>query len=157
MAELLQALNDWSIAVALRQPGAAYPLLSATHIFSLGVLVGAITTLDLRLLGLFRGQPLRVLANPLLRMAVIGLALAVTSGFLLFSVRPVEYAANPAFLIKLVLLAMAAVNIAVLHCLPYWKQAQDRALPHASIQAAAAISLLLWPATIVAGRWIGFT
>lgn len=156
MAELLQALNDWSIAAALRQPGVAYPLLSATHIFSLGLLVGAITTLDLRLLGVFRSQPLTVLAYPLLRMAAIGLAVAVTSGFLLFSVRPVEYAANPAFLIKLALLAMAAVNIAVLHCLPYWKRARDGAPLHPSVKAAAVISLLTWPATIVAGRWIGF-
>lgn len=88
------------MAVALRQSPALYPLANAAHILGIGLLVGAIFTLDLRVLGAFRQAPLTVLGPPLVRMAAIGLGLALVTGFLIFTVRPAGYAANPAFLVS---------------------------------------------------------
>ena len=102
--EVLQALSEWSVAAALRQSRIAYPLLNAAHIMSIGLLLGSIVTLDLRLLGLFRGFPIAGFGPPLWRVAAFGLILAMVTGFLLFSTRPLTYAGNPAFLPKLVLL-----------------------------------------------------
>ena len=82
----------------LQRSGTAYLLVNAAHIVAIGMLFGTIVSLDLRLLGAFQTLPLAVLGPFLSRMAGCGLALAVLTGFCLFSVRPLEYTANPAFL-----------------------------------------------------------
>jgi hypothetical protein len=141
---LVGALGSWPGAVLLQRSGTAYLLVSAAHILGVGLLVGAILPLDLRLLGFFRTVPLAVLEPFLTRAAATGLALALVTGIWLFTVKPAEYVTNEAFLIKLGLLAAALVNI-VLRC---------RIAGFA--RAAAALSLLLWLSVLVAGRWIGF-
>ncbi len=55
--ELLQALGDTGLASWLRRPGPAYPLAIAAHILSLGLRIGSIVVVDLRLLGMFRRVP----------------------------------------------------------------------------------------------------
>ena len=154
--QALQAINDWQVAAWLRASPIAYPLLSAAHIASIGLLLGAIVTLDLRLLGAFRGHPLAHLGPPLRRMAAVGLGLAATTGLLLFTTRPVTYAENPAFLAKLGLIALGVLNVAALHGTGRWRRALDEARAQPSVRLSAAISLLAWVAAVVAGRWIGF-
>jgi hypothetical protein len=107
LADALQALSAWPVAAYLRESTVAYATLNAAHIFSIGLLIGSIATLDMRVLGLFRGVPLDALAAPLSRVATLGVAMALATGFLLFSVRPIAYANNPAFLAKISLVAFA--------------------------------------------------
>lgn len=141
---LIEALGTWPGAVLLQRSGTAYLLVNAAHILGVGLLVGAILPLDLRLLGFFRGVPLNVLEPFLVRAAATGLALALVTGVWLFTVKPVEYLANEAFLIKGALLAAALVNIVLRYRIAGFAR------------AAAAFSLLLWLGVLVAGRWIGF-
>jgi hypothetical protein len=154
--EALQALSEWSVAVALRQSRIAYPLVNAAHIMSIGLLLGSIVTLDLRLLGLFRGYSIAGLGPPLWRVAAFGLILAMVTGFLLFSTRPLTYAENPAFLAKLVLIWLGVLNVVVLRYNRHWRQAVGGARVHGSVRAAAFVSLFTWLGAVVAGRWIGF-
>ena len=70
---MLEALSAWPVAAALRGSAVAYPLVNAAHIASVGLLLGAVVTLDLRLLGAFRSHPLAHLAPPLGRVAAAGL------------------------------------------------------------------------------------
>jgi hypothetical protein len=154
--EVLQALGEWPVAAALRQSGIAYPLVNAAHIISIGLLLGAITTLDLRLLGLFQAHPVGQLGPPLWRVAACGLALAAVTGFLLFSTRPVAYAENPAFLAKLGLVGLGLLNLLVLRCNPHWRLALGGEPVHGSVRIVALLSLLAWMGAVIAGRWIGF-
>jgi hypothetical protein len=156
LAEALQALAAWPVAGYLRGSTAAYAAVNAAHIFSLALVVGAIAALDLRMLGLFRTFPLGALAVPLSRVAATGVALSIATGILLFAVRPVAYAVNPAFLIKLALVAVGVANALALRFNRHWAAAVDGASIHASIRAAAMFSLLVWAGAILAGRWIGF-
>lgn len=156
MAELIEALGHWPGALWLQRSGTAYLVVNAAHILGIGLLVGAILPLDLRLIGLLRGAPLAVLAPVLIRTAAFGLALALSTCAWLFTVKPTEYAGNPAFLVKLALLALALGNIALQH--------RGRALAEAlatervpwSARASALASFTLWLAVLLAGRWIGF-
>ena len=152
----LQALADWSVAAALRRPGAVYPLLNATHIFSIALIVGAATTLDLRLLGLFRAHPLGALGPPLSRMAAVGVLFALISGFLLFLVQPAAYASNSAFRIKLVLVAAGIANALIVRGLPHWPRALAGGEVSLALKLSALLSLLIWACALVAGRWIAF-
>lgn len=149
---MLEALAGWPGAAILRASGTAYLLVNAAHILGLAILVGAILPLDLRLVGLFRSAPVAVLAPVLVRTAAWGTALALATGLWLFSVRPAEYLANPAFLAKTSLLAAALANVALQHRagLP----AEGRVPLGTRLRAGA--SLVLWLAVLVAGRWIGF-
>lgn len=154
--EVLQALSEWPLAAALRQSRIAYPLVNAAHIMSIGLLLGAIVTLDLRLLGAFRSHRLADLGPPLWRMAGCGVLLAGATGFLLFSTRPLTYAANPAFLAKVFLVALGLLNVVALRWNRHWHEAIDGGPVHRSVRAAALASLLVWPGAVIAGRWIGF-
>lgn len=122
----------------------------------IGLLLGAIATLDARLLGAFRRAPVAVLAPPLVRVAASGLSLAIITGGLLFSVRPAEYAGNPAFLTKLGLVALGLLNVAALRVLPEWRLALAGGAVGRSVRMGAAASLIVWLTAILAGRWIAF-
>lgn len=153
---LLEWLGNLPHAVLLQRSGTAYLLVNAAHIVAIGMLVGTIVSLDLRLLGAFKTLPLAAVGPFLSRMAAGGLALAVLTGFCLFSVRPLEYIVNPAFLIKLGLVTLGALNALWLHAGRYWGQTLSGPAVPAATRAHAAASLLLWLSAVVAGRWIGF-
>jgi hypothetical protein len=154
--EILQALHDAGFAASLRRAHVFYPFLNAFHILSIGLIVGAIGTLDLRLLGAFRGFAVGQLAPPLSRMAAIGVCMALVTGFFLFSVQPIAYAENKAFLMKVGLAALGIVNALVLHRTPAWKQALADGRVGAGAKAQAALSLMIWTMAVIAGRWIAF-
>jgi len=154
--QLVDWIGNWPGAVALQRSGTAYLLVNAAHILGLGVLVGAILPLDLRLLGFFRRVPLHVIGPFLSRAAATGLALAIATGLWLFTVKPAEYLANEAFLWKLGLLAVALLNIVVLHRSTSFARALIDGAPRAGVRVAAFCSAVLWLSVLVAGRWIGF-
>lgn len=153
----LEALSHWQPAVALRQWVSLYALVNAAHILGIGLLLGSIATLDLRLLGAFPRASLPDLAGPLAKMAAGGLALALATGFLLFGVRPVAYAENPAFLAKLALVVLGILNALLLRLGSGWRRAMagQRVLPR--MKVAAAFSLVVWTLAVLSGRWIGFS
>lgn len=143
-------------AVALRRSAMLYMTVNAAHILGVGLLVGAILPLDLRLAGVLRSGPLPVLAPFLVRVAATGLALAMLTGLLLFSVKPAEYAGNPAFLAKMSLLALGLVNVLAQHRNTGWTSMLDGEEPGVGVRLLAGISFVIWPSTLLAGRWIGF-
>jgi uncharacterized membrane protein YidH (DUF202 family) len=154
--ELLQALSEWPIAAALRRSSIAYPLVNAAHILSIGLVVGTIVTLDLRVIGLFQKYPASALMPPLSRVAATGVVLAGFTGFLLFSVRPVTYAQNPAFLIKLGLVGLGVLNALALHFNRNWERAISGGEIRTTTRISAMLSLAVWVGAVIAGRWIGF-
>ena len=143
-------------AELLQRSGTTYLFVNAAHIAALGGLVGSIVALDLRLLGAFRDVPLAIIGPFLSRMAAWGLGLAVLTGFLLFSVRPGEYAENTAFLCKVGLVAVATANAWSVHAGRRWRDALAAGHASPGLRVQAASSLALWLAAVVAGRWIGF-
>jgi hypothetical protein len=152
----LEWLGGLPHAELLRRSATLYLLVNATHILGIGLLVGAILPLDLRLIGLLREGPIAVLAPFLVRVAATGLALAVLTGFLLFNVKPVEYAANPAFLVKMALLMLGLANVALQHRSAAWYRLRGDGEASSRIRLLAGLSFGIWLGALVAGRWIGF-
>jgi hypothetical protein len=140
----------------LRESGTAYLFVNAAHILGLGLILGAILPLDLRLLGLFPRVPLAVLGPFLSRVAAIGVTIAVPTGLWLFAVNAPDYVGNTAFLVKLVLLALAFGNIALQHGPGGFRSAVASGSAPPLARVLAAVSLVLWPSVLLAGRWIGF-
>jgi len=156
MEAVLDALAAWPGALWLQGSSTAYLFLNAAHILGLGLLLGAIVPLDLRLAGLWRQLPLQVLLPFSSRAAAAGLVLALATGLWLFTVRPHEYLDNTAFQFKLGLLLLALTNIAWQHCSPALSRSLRDGTLSTGLRWRAAASILLWCGVLLAGRWIGF-
>jgi hypothetical protein len=154
--EFLQAVSEWPGEIFLRRFQVAYLLVNAAHILSIGLLFGAIVTLDLKILGLFKQYPITVLGPPLLRVAAAGVALATVTGLMLFSVRPMAYLQNTAFLIKIGVIGLGVINALLLSRNRYWRLALLQGKAHWKVRLPALLSLIFWVSAIVAGRWTGF-
>lgn len=154
--EWLAPLAETPLARALIASSTLYLLVNAAHILGIGTLFGAILALDLRLLGFAQAVPLAAIAPYLSRIAAAGVFLAVLTGLCLFSVRPTEYARNTAFLAKLCLVALALVNVAVVHFGSGWRAVLSGETPGVALRVGATLSVLFWIGAVIAGRWIGF-
>jgi hypothetical protein len=151
MIEALEALEAFGPARLLRGSFFAYPLLNALHILSIGMLVTTAIVMDLRVLGVGRTVTVETAIRALRPVAIAALIFAVLSGFTLFSVQPLDYAFNPAFQVKLVLLAIALVN-----ALAFTTFRAHRRPESGSVRVMAILSITLWVSVVVAGRMIGF-
>jgi hypothetical protein len=140
----------WSLAEFIRTSPWAYPSLEIVHLVGLGLVFGTLWLVELRLLGIGRRLDVGALAATALPWNLVGFALSVVSGLLLFASRAGELIANRAFLLKMGLIALAGVNAALLHT----RGALDPQRAGTRLQAAA--SLLLWIGVIACGRLIAY-
>jgi len=151
-------LEGSGLGAMMRKSAWMYPIVEIVHIVGFVILVGAAVMFDLRVLGLGRGLPVTALARHLLRWSWVGLALVVPAGLMMFTAHATEFATNPAFLLKLALLATAAANVAFFHMVPYrsvgaWDVGQE-APGAARVTAVSAIAI--WIAVITCGRLIAY-
>jgi uncharacterized protein DUF6644 len=151
-------LETSAVAVAMRQWTWLYPAVEIGHILGFVLVVGAAVMFDLRLLGLSRRLPVSVLAWHLLPWSWAGLLLVIPSGLLMFTAHATEMAANPAFRLKLTLLACAGVNALLFERRTFQSVAgwdQEVTVP-LTARAAAVASLLLWAGVISCGRLLAY-
>lgn len=153
MTELLLALERLAPVAELRASGLLYPVVNALHILGIGLLVGSIAALDLRILGVIRAGDWRMTLRGNAPLAGTGLALALLTGLALFAVRASVYIHNPALLIKWALIGCGLLNIAAFYIL--LRRTGEN--PTAGLRFCAALSLLFWIGAVFAGRWIAFT
>lgn len=154
--EALAWLSTTPVAAALKASGTLYLVVNAAHILSIGLVVGAILPLDLRLVGLIRAAPIAAVGPLLSRTAATGVVAALATGLCLFSVRPQEYAGNPAFLVKVALVALGIVNALVLHARGAWQAAMATDSAPPALRMQALLSMVIWVGAVLAGRWIAF-
>jgi hypothetical protein len=155
--ELCQRLYDLPWAVQLAESDNLFPIIESAHVLGIGLMAGTIIIVDLRVLGaVFHEQPVRRIAETLLPYTWLGFALMVASGAPLFAAEAIKVIHNPAFQVKLILLACAAANAILFHRTVYrtvdeWGCKGPSPLP---ARMLAATSAALWFAIIVAGRLI---
>ena len=159
----LRVLSASEPAAMLRQSFWVYPIVNASHILGIALLVGGILPLNLRLMGFLQAQPVTALARICVPIAATGLSLAIISGLMLFSVKPVDYVYTDIFLVKLVLIGAALINIVLVRYNPSWRemvQAEDSIMntsePDLKLRIAGAVSLTIWIAVLFLGRFVGY-
>lgn len=133
-----------------------YPAVECLHIVGFALLVGAIVSFDVRSLGARSLDAVETLAVQLLPIARTGFALAVPMGLLLFATEATAYVANPAFLTKLALIALALANIAWFHHRLRAAAGTFGVIGLGRLRLSAGLSLALWIAVLLAGRLIAY-
>jgi hypothetical protein len=151
-------LETTEFAAAMREWLWLYPLVEILHIFGFTILVGSAALFDLRLLGVSPFVSVGALANHLLPWARRSLLLIVPTGAMMFVAHATEMAANPAFQLKLALIALAGVNAAVFHRAIFRKVAdwESQSSTPKAAKFAAILSLLLWAGVITCGRLLAY-
>jgi hypothetical protein len=145
-------------AVAMRNAIWLYPIVEIVHIVGIVLLAGSAFMFDLRLLGLSGHLRVSDMARHLLPRARLGLAIVVPSGLLMFVAHATDWGTSPVFRIKLALITIAILNTFVFHgrtvkSIDQWDQHQP--VPTGG-KVAAVVSLMLWTATIAAGRLLAY-
>ena len=132
-----------------------WPIAEAVHFIGICLLFAAVGMFDLRMIGLARGVSMAAL-HRLIPIGVAGFLLCAVTGLMFVLSAPFEYIQNPAWQIKMALMALAGVNMIVFYhtvagaisMLP-----ADAAAPPAA-RIFAAVSLGSWIGVIVCGRVI---
>ncbi|MDT7834404.1 hypothetical protein [Aquabacterium sp. OR-4] len=128
----------------------AYPALEVLHINGIGLLLGSLVLLELRVWGLGRALPLPALAGLALPVTLAGFGLAAASGLLMFAGQAVELLGQRLFTLKMLLIAVLGCNAAVFHARGALQH------PDAWARLQTALSLGGWLVVIVLGRWLGY-
>lgn len=134
-----------------------WPMVESVHFLGLTLLFGSIAAWDLRLLGVGRGVPIAAF-HRLIPFAVIGFAVNATSGVGFLMAAPDQYIYNPAFHLKMLLVALAGLNVVVFYVTIFRKvQHLNPAAPSPlRARVSGAVSLACWMGVIVCGRMITF-
>lgn len=160
MHEALEAFAAWlkttEISQAILNSMWLWPVCEIAHFTGLSLLVGAIGFFDLRLLGWFRGVPLRA-AWSLVPWAKLGFAIAAATGVIFFVGAPGQYINNVAFYAKLVFLLIAGANAAAFEL--FYKGSLDAYTggeTPTAYRAIAIVSIVSWFFVIYWGRMLPF-
>ena len=160
LQSLFQWLYDTPVGAAIRESGTLFPWVESVHVLSITLVVGSISIVDLRLLGLAsKSRAVTRLTAEVLPFTWTAFVAAAITGLLLFSSNAVKYSHNTFFIAKMALLVVAFFNMVFFHAITSrgierWDESPGPPIP---VRLAGAFSLILWIAVIVCGRWIGFT
>jgi hypothetical protein len=155
---IFEALEASRFALGIRQSTWLYPLANVGHIVALFCFAGAVTVMDVRLLGGFAATaPGRVIGRAR-AFAIAGLIGMVATGAVLFTAEAGHLAVNRVFQIKMLLVAAALANIAIYE---FGAKRVVAGLPPnaplpARAKAAGVLSLGLWLAVAACGRSIAY-
>jgi hypothetical protein len=133
----------------LNESSAAFPVLECLHLLGIVCGVGTAALVNLRLLGvgMVKSSPARLWSETMF-VTLGGLALAICSGLLLFSIDPEMYFTNQAFRFKMVSLLIALV---------FYYTAVRRAAAHdGKASIVASVSLGLYALVPLGGIFIGY-
>lgn len=161
MNDILQSVISTIVAIGfddvIMGNGYVFPTLEILHFLGLSLLFGALLVIDLRIMGFATGVPLNRL-NLFARIAVIGFGINLVTGLLFLAGDPARYLVNVAFWLKMVLIAMAGANTAyfVARIKPKLDTSACSANTALDAKLVACLSLALWTAVIVAGRFIPY-
>jgi hypothetical protein len=126
------------------------------HTLGMALVVGASAVVDLRILGIASGLPLKPLKR-LFAIMWVGLALNVTTGLFLLTAYPTKALTNPDFYIKLTFIGLAVTTMRRMSIQVFDDAGLDEVAMIAKGKAMAAWSLVFWIGAVSAGRLLSET
>jgi hypothetical protein len=159
LVALVHWINETAFSQYLRESELAFPLTEAVHLIGLGISVGTIVWVDLRLMGkVMRDVRISEVVSRLEPWAIGGFSIMMLSGLFLFLGKPDNYFGTTAFRLKMLLLPLAGLNVLFFHrrVFPNVAQWDEGIMPPWQARMVGASSMSLWVAIIVLGRWTAY-
>jgi hypothetical protein len=157
---LLESLQASSWAVFIHKTPWAFTTIEVIHVFAIALVLGTITIVDLRLLGLASTKlPFAELSRQVLPFTWAAFVIAVIAGSLLFISRATDYFVNPVFWIKMVLIAVAGINMMIFEFITVRdvQKWNTDPTPPPRARLAGGFSITTWVLVLLLGRLIAFT
>ena len=155
---LLETLNNTALSVYMRESLWGYPIALTLHAIGMGLLVGVVSIMDLRILGVFRTIPFSGL-NKWFPIILVGFLVNLCSGTMLYLSDPANLVKNWAFDLKIVLVFVGLIMVLVMRSTPAFKNISSMeatAVGDSSAKRVAVVSLIIWIAAVTAGRLTGY-
>ena len=159
LVALVHWINETAFSQYLRESELAFPLTEAIHLIGLGISVGTIVWVDLRLMGkVMRDVRISEVVSRLEPWAIGGFTVMMLSGLLLFLGKPDNYYSTVAFKLKMLLLPLAGLNVLVFHrrVFPNVARWDEGVAAPWQGRMVGAVSMSLWIVIIVLGRWTAY-
>ena len=157
MNNVLHWLESSWLGTTTRDVVWLFPTFEILHFMGLCVLIGAVLVMDLRIIGVLRFMSIRQ-ALSFTPVAIGGFAVNLLSGIGFFCSDPFRYAPNVAFDWKMTCLLVAGLNALWFWITRHRKLAELPEDGEADLTSKliAALSLLIWFAVIVLGRFMPY-
>ena len=163
MTQSVQAFSEWLAAtpLSLRIQTVEWiiPTVQTVHILSIALVTSSAAMVDLHVLGvLSRSEPLVAVTRRFLPWIWWTLLVLLVTGATLIIGEPERSLGNPAFLLKMSLLAVVLMVTLIFqrgmrrdeH---HWESSRRRRV---GARVLAGVSLVLWVGIVFAGRWIAY-
>ncbi len=157
---LWQGLENSALGQYVAASSWAFPTIETVHVIAIVTVVGSIAVMDLRLLGVAsKESAVTEMSRDTLPWTWGAFVIAMISGALLFVSKATTYMVNPFFLWKMVLIAIAGVNMGIFHLFTWrtvhnWDRSPE--IPRGA-KIAGGVSLGFWVIVVFVARAIGFT
>jgi uncharacterized membrane protein len=133
-----------------------WPMVEDLHFIGLIMLVSVVGIISVRTLGFFKQLPLGPLQR-LIPIGLLGFAINVVTGFMFFIGMPFFYYGNWYFQVKIAAIFVAAALLVMFYCTSMfakWGNAGAGQDAPMIAKLVAVISLVLWIAIVIIGRYI---
>jgi hypothetical protein len=143
-----------AVGEAIRNSLWLFPVIESVHLLALTVIGGSVLVVDMRLFGLgLRSQPVAQLSRDAQPWLIASLVVMFASGIPLFMSEAIKCYYHAAFWIK-----MTSLLLAILFTFTVRRRVAAAGQPKVLLgKVVALISLTLWSAVGIGGRWIGFS
>lgn len=155
-----ESIQYSSLGIFIAESTWAFPTIETLHVIALVTVLGTIFVMDLRLLGVAStNYPITAMSKDTLKWTWAGFVMAAITGTLLVISKTSSYVINPFFMGKMVLLAIAGLNMLYFHRVTWKTVSEWDTSPVVPLGAKVAgiTSLIFWIVIVFFGRAIGFT
>jgi hypothetical protein len=152
-------LHDTSFGTVIRESVWAEPIIETIHVLTLGVFLGFVILLDLRLLDLtLRRTPVSMVFRHLNPWLFSSFGVMLVTGVSLFAGDPVLFYGTIFFKLKMLMLLAAALNVVIFSLTTGRTMMQWDVLPATprGARITGILSLVLWIAVVACGRGIAY-
>lgn len=152
---MLQWLENTELAIWVQESIWGYPIILSTHAIGMAIMAGIVLMINFRVLGLAPAIQLDALRG-MYRVALLGLAINVTSGLILFVSNADAFFQSTPFWTKLSLLAVGVTLFIAMARRLFATGGFPSAAQTGWVKALSAVSCVVWLGVIAMGRLIAY-
>src|ERR1044071_7656400 len=109
---IFQWINDLSFSEGMRGSFWMFPAFETIHVIAIVIVLGSITRLDMRLIGLISpDRPVTEVAEEMLPWTWTSFVIAAVFGLMLWMSKPLTYFGIAFFDVKMILILLAGINM----------------------------------------------